>query len=46
MRPRHRLALCAGLVGAALFTGTWLITGALRPGHGPLREPISAIGVL
>ncbi len=44
--PRaQRLLLYCGLLGPVLFTGTYLIAGALRPGYNGLRQPISDLGV-
>src|SRR5579863_6085784 len=39
----QRLLLACSIVGALLFNGTYLITGALRPGYDSLRIPISSL---
>lgn len=41
----HRLLLLCGPVGSALFTATYLIAGATRPGYDPWRQPISALSL-
>jgi hypothetical protein len=41
----HRLLLAAGLTGSVLFNATFLIDGALRPGYGTLRQPMSALSL-
>ncbi len=41
----HRLLLGAGLAGSVLFTATFLVDGALRPGYGTLRQPMSALSL-
>lgn len=41
----HRLLLGAGLAGSVLFTMTFVIDGALRPGYGTLRQPMSALSL-
>jgi Protein of unknown function (DUF998) len=41
----HRLLLGAGLAGSVLFTATFLIDEALRPGYGTLRQPMSALSL-
>jgi Protein of unknown function (DUF998) len=40
-----RLLLGAGLVGSVLFTATFLLDGAFRPGYGTLRQPMSALSL-
>lgn len=43
--PRsQRLLLGCGLVGPVLFTGIYLIDGAVRPGYDAMRASISALG--
>ena len=39
----QRLLLACSIVGALLFNGSYLITGALRPGYDSLRIPISSL---
>lgn len=41
----HRMLLSTGLVGSVVFTGTFVIDGALRPGYGSLRQPMSALSL-
>ncbi len=41
----HRLLLGVGLLGSLLFNSTFLIDGALRPGYGSLRQPMSALSL-
>jgi hypothetical protein len=44
-RASRRLLLWCGIVGSALFTGTFLVEGATRPGYDPWRQPISALSL-
>ncbi|HUY77992.1 MAG TPA: DUF998 domain-containing protein [Ktedonobacterales bacterium] len=39
----QRFLLACSIVGALLFNGTYLITGAIRPGYDSLRIPISSL---
>lgn len=41
----HRFLLLCGPVGSALFTATYLIAGATRPGYDAWRQPISALSL-
>ncbi len=41
----HRVLLSTGPVGSVVFTSTFLIDGALRPGYGSLRQPMSALSL-
>lgn len=41
----HRLLLGCGVVGPVLFTVTYLIEGAIRPGYDPWREAVSALSL-
>lgn len=34
-----------GAVSTVLFTGSWLMLGAVRPGYSQLRQPISDLGI-
>ncbi|MGH2441538.1 MAG: DUF998 domain-containing protein [Chloroflexota bacterium] len=43
--PAHRLLLAAGLLGSVLFTASYMLDGALRPGYDSLRQPISALSL-
>lgn len=43
--PLHRALLMISLVGSVLFTLTYSIAGALRPGYSAVREPISALAL-
>jgi hypothetical protein len=41
----HRVLLAGALAGGLLFTGTFLLAGATRPGYDPWRQPISALSL-
>lgn len=41
----QRLLLGCGVLGSVLFTGTFLVEGATRPGYDPWRQPISALSL-
>jgi hypothetical protein len=42
---RYRLLMILGLVGAVLFTITYLIEGVTRPGYDAWKQPISALSL-
>jgi Protein of unknown function (DUF998) len=44
-RVARRLLLWCGIVGSVLFTATFLVEGATRPGYDPWRQPISALSL-
>jgi hypothetical membrane protein len=41
----RQLLLWCGIVGSVLFTATFLVEGATRPGYDPWRQPISALSL-
>ena len=43
--PLHWTLLILGLASSVMFTATYLVAGALRPGYDWLRQPISALSL-